>query len=90
MKMKGIGCNLYLYCFTMNLYFQMEWLKYHPPTRENISTITKYLKETFAYRRALIDQDSPSITSIIDSMPRFRDTPELVSIAGSISNLTYG
>ena len=88
MNMIGIVCKLYLCCFTMNLYFQMEWLKYHPPTRENMSTIIKYLKETFAYRRALIDQDSPSITSIINTIPRFRDTPELVSIA--CNSITYG
>ena len=58
----------------------MEWLKYHPPTRENVSEIKTRVKATFNYRRAKIEKEAPPIGKILEDMPKFRDMPNLVSV----------
>ncbi|XP_072035518.1 uncharacterized protein [Amphiura filiformis] len=65
---------------------QMEWLKYHPPTRENLSQIKANLKATFFYRRSKLVKEAPSITNQLAEMPRFRDSPDLINFEFDMLN----
>ena len=47
------------------------------------------MKETFAYRRTILEKESPSITKVLDNMPRFRDMPNQHDLHMLIANHTH-
>ena len=61
--------------------FQIDWMKFSPPHRGNMSTHTEYFQDTHKYRRHIImDSGNPiTITEVLTLFPRYQDIPQLVS-----------
>ncbi|XP_071838876.1 uncharacterized protein [Apostichopus japonicus] len=60
---------------------KVNWMKYMPPTHENHAKHRQYLKDTFNFRRAIIEGPSSlTITDIVNQYPRFQDMPELINL----------
>ncbi|PIK43795.1 hypothetical protein BSL78_19360 [Apostichopus japonicus] len=66
---------------TPGLEGHVNWMKYMPPTHENHAKHRQYLKDTFNFRRAIIEGPSSlTITDIVNQYPRFQDMPELINL----------
>lgn len=61
-----------------NYFIKVNWMKYSPPTKDNITKHREFFKDTFNIRRRFIK--GKTITDIIQVYPRFEDLPELVNM----------
>ncbi|XP_033115230.1 uncharacterized protein LOC117115494 [Anneissia japonica] len=55
---------------------KVEWMKHHPPSRENTSQMRTYFKNTRNHRKNIMH--GLTITDALSHFPRYRDMPSLI------------
>ncbi|XP_054760574.1 uncharacterized protein LOC129266805 [Lytechinus pictus] len=60
----------------------IDWMKFSPPHRGNMSMHMEYFEDTHKYRRHIImDSGNPiTITEVLTLFPRYQDIPQLIGI----------